>query len=162
MGNFIDLTGKVFDRWTVLSRVDNSIKDNRVMWLCKCTCGTIRSVGSGALRFGASRSCGCTHKRKGSDHLNWRGGRKKQQGYVYIYKPDHPNAYKAGYVLEHIDVMSEILGRPLDKGETVHHKNGIKNDNRPENLELWASGHPYGQRVSDLLVWAKEIIAKYD
>jgi YHS domain-containing protein len=74
-------------------------------------------------------------------------------GYVYVYQPDHPSvkgkAYK--YVLEHRLVMESKLERYLEKGENVHHLNCVKSDNRPENLELWASSQPTGQRVSDLL-----------
>jgi hypothetical protein len=57
--------------------------------------------------------------------------------------------------------MEKHVGRPLLKEETVHHKNGITDDNRIENLELWASAHPYGQRVEDLLSFADEIIQRY-
>lgn len=57
--------------------------------------------------------------------------------------------------------MSEYLGRPLREGETVHHRNGRRADNRIENLELWTSNHPAGQRVEDVLAWATEIIALY-
>lgn len=82
--------------------------------------------------------------------------------YVRVKVAGHPNADWRGDTLEHIVVMTEHLGRPLRKGETVHHRNGIRNDNRIENLELWASSHPPGQRVTDLVLWAKQIIAIYD
>lgn len=87
--------------------------------------------------------------------------RKNRDGYVTVRLPDHQNANAAGFVFEHIVVMVAKIGRPLRKGETVHHMNGIRDDNRPENLELWVSHHPHGQRISDLVAWAKEIMALY-
>lgn len=58
-------------------------------------------------------------------------------------------------ILEHRTVMEEILGRALLPDETVHHKNGVRDDNRPENLELWVSTRS-GQRVSDLVAFVVE------
>ena len=82
-------------------------------------------------------------------------------GYRVLYKPDHPNAYSGGSILEHTFVMSEYLGRPLLPGENVHHKNGDRADNRLENLELWSRAQPPGQRVEDKIEWAIELLKLY-
>jgi hypothetical protein len=57
--------------------------------------------------------------------------------------------------------MEKALGRKLHLDETVHHINGVRHDNRLENLQLWSSSHPRGQRVDDKVSWALEMIARY-
>ncbi len=84
-----------------------------------------------------------------------------KQGYVMVYKPDHANSNANGCVQQHVLIMSEKIGRPLKEKETVHHKNGLRDDNRIENLELWVTSQKPGQRVEDKIKWAKEFLEEY-
>ena len=82
-------------------------------------------------------------------------------GYVMIRVPDHPRAKRSPYVFEHILVAEEMLGRHLLPGESVHHRNGVRDDNRPENLELWTRPQPSEIRASDAIEWAIEVLERY-
>ena len=81
-------------------------------------------------------------KRSGPAHARWKGGRiKASRGYVRIWDPSHPRASKTRYVLEHIVVWEQAHGRVLPDDHVVHHINGIRDDNRPENLLACPQGN---------------------
>lgn len=65
-------------------------------------------------------------------------------------------------MFENVLVMGEMLGRLLQPDETVHHLDGVKDDNRRENLEHWVRPQPTGIQVSDAILWAKEITGRYE
>ena len=109
----------------------------------------------------ANRCQPCRAALRGEDHPSWKGGTHLDGGYIMQQATDHPRANRGGYVYQHILVMEAKLGRYLRPGENVHHKNGIRTDNSPGNLELWARAQPAGQRVEDLVAWARELIERY-
>lgn len=78
----------------------------------------------------------------------------------YVARMERVNG-KRIYVREHRLVAERMLGRPLRKGENCHHRNGVRHDNRPENIEIWVTSQPAGQRPEDLLAWAHEVIRLY-
>ena len=78
-----------------------------------------------------------------------------------VHLPGHPRARTKGYVFEHILVVEQELGRHLEAFENVHHRNGVRDDHRFENLELWTRPQPSGIRASDALEWAREILQRY-
>ncbi len=81
-----------------------------------------------------------TGKYGGDKGPNWKGGRVRMaHGYICVYSANHPNKNKSNYVLDHRLVMEKHLGRYLEKHEVVHHINGIRDDNRIENLVLIGS-----------------------
>jgi hypothetical protein len=95
--------------------------------------------------------------------LTHKGGRKRNKdGEGALNHGYRVVTYNGGRIQEHRLLMAQKLGRPLLEDETVHHKNKNRADNRLENLELWSGRQPKGARVSDLVAYAKEILALYD
>lgn len=157
-----DLSGKKFGLLTAVRRVGIHAGTRKPTWLCRCDCGNEKIIPSHSLMNGLTKSCGCDQYKSGEKHPRWKGGRQlTKDGYVFVYAPDNQMANSKGYVLEHRLNMANKLGRPLRKNETPHHKNGIRDDNRLRNLELWVKPQVPGQRAKDLLEFAKEIIALY-
>lgn len=148
----IDRTGERCGRVTVIG-IDPDVPERcKTRWLCECDCGSVFSLSKSSI--GRTKSCGCiSRERTISSHKN-------SYGYVILQGVDHPNSTKGG-IGEHRYVMSQELGRPLLRHETVHHLNGIRDDNRIGNLELWSSAQPKGQRVTDKVAYAKEILRIY-
>lgn len=116
---------------------------------CKC----------GKPMYKNARTCSSCRINVGESNGNWKGGRTRQsKGYIYIAVDIEG---RSKYKLEHIVVMETHLGRALLQGENVHHINGIRDDNRLENLELWVKPQPTGVRAKDAVIWAKEILRRY-
>jgi hypothetical protein len=155
----IDIEGVKFGKLTPIKRVSHNNSNHLNHWICKCDCGNEVTASTGSLRRGKHLSCGCI--RKGDENHNWKGGKiTTKSGYIKKYSPEHPNNI-IGYVLEHRLVMEEMIGRHLEPNEEVHHKNGIRNDNSKENLELWVKSQPAGQRVDDMVDFCYNFLKKY-
>jgi hypothetical protein len=109
--------------------------------------GVCSSCGERTFKQSAVRCASCYKK-----DLTERAPRWYRNHYGYMI-----GSVAGREISQHRYVMQQVLGRDLLPGENVHHKNGIRDDNRPENLELWVTFQPKGQRPEDLLVWADEI-----
>lgn len=138
----------VVERW-------NGYDSRNYKWMCSCDCGGSISASALSLRKGTIKSCGCLSRRQGPDHPHWKGGRTESDGYRRF-------CIGRRIISEHRYLMEQKLGRRLRSDENVHHINGIRDDNRLENLELWVKrGQPAGQRVADRVVEAVEILRRY-
>lgn len=134
-------------------------------------CGAKFPVYKAGVRF-CSRECSgkdLAARQLGVGNANWKGGihvtKASGGGYIKEMSPDHPNRDSSGYVMQHRLVVERKIGRYLLPTERVHHKNGKRDDNRPENLELWtgvgtSKKDPHGIRVVDKVVDLLESLTK--
>ena len=112
-------------------KLSASFKPNKCL-ICGKTCGR-----QSRLKYCSVK---CANKaQSGSNNKNWKGRKVHSQGYIYVNDPKNKDSDSKGYILEHRLIMSKALGRRLKRNEIVHHINGIKDDNRIENLELLAN-----------------------
>ncbi len=109
-------------------------KAQRNRQACECGCGELASPRKRFVQFHAARV-----QPTGDMAYRWNGGQSKQGGYVLVYAPDHPRANRSGYVRRGIIVAEQKIGRPLAPGEVVHHINQIRDDDRPENIDVLQS-----------------------
>lgn len=133
-------------------------------------CGVIVQRSRSALQKWKVVTCSriCSGKLRGTQ--NFKGGRIEREGYILLYRPDHPHADQKGYIYEHRLVVEQATGKELTAVDIVHHINHDPSDNRLENLVVLtqsehASYHHRGEhhsqaKLTDLLV--REIRLKYD
>lgn len=122
---------------------------------CMCDCGTVIETNWINLRKN-KQSCGCLRRDrpKQPQRLGPNKPSVSNYGYLRVWDIDH-------YAYAHALVMEWKLGRKLLPGENVHHLDGNKLNNLPENLELWTTQQPSGQRVEDKVHWAREFLRIY-
>lgn len=153
-----DFTGRTFNDCTIVKQYGGQNKKA----LIRCKCGKEWEALLATIVGGHTKSCGCGKLIQGKDHHLWKGGIVVNHD-GYILERVYGNKFHKDKqrVFQHRLVMEKHLGRKLKKNENVHHKNGDRKDNRIENLELWVRTQPKGQRVSDLVKWAEEILKTY-
>lgn len=146
-----DILGMRFGRWTVVSHISHG------MWVCRCDCGSERSIASRSLRIGNSKSCGCLKKELASERHNFLPtlymlphgievvGEYEARGQNRYFRlrirphPFFPNSKIAGgaiSVQRSRVVMTSIIGRAISSCEHIHHKDRDRSNDDPSNLEL--------------------------
>ena len=148
----------------ILYKINQTVVDTPCI---KCNKVTIRTKGSIKTNIKLGKfTLLCKQCMSGVHKKSYLGKYIDNKGYVLLRKSDIEKEYHwlledENYLLEHRFIMGKHLNRKIRKDENIHHINGVKDDNRLENLELWSTSQPSGQRVRDKIKWAKEILKIY-
>jgi hypothetical protein len=105
---------------------------------CKCGCGGMVKIKRWTLHPSKTKTEYIRGHQQLGNKRGWKSGEIRQRGYVLVHCPDHPskNAMGLGYVKRSRLVIEKHIGRYLEKNEVVHHINGIRDDDRIENLVI--------------------------
>jgi predicted ribonuclease toxin of YeeF-YezG toxin-antitoxin module len=153
------IKGTKYNYWTLLGNEEK--RNDEVYVECKCNCGTIKFINFKSIIKNVSKSCGCYRKtlykenKFGMGNTNWKGGKViNSGGYIEI-------RFNNKYVKEHRYVYEQHYGITLTLNQNIHHINGDRLDNRIENLELWDTSQPKGQRVEDKINFYFSLVEQY-
>lgn len=160
-----DITGQKFNRLKVIKSEWRNSKSGHKQkgWVCQCECGNIKWHLTYDLTSGKIKSCGCYNKEiakermTGPNNLYWKGGKGSinKKGYREIRHGEDRGK------LEHRLVWERHYNVKLKPHQNIHHINGDRKDNRIENLELWDTSQPPGQRVEDKIKFYQELMEEY-